>query len=553
MNFRPSYPQFRQVPEVVFQPRTYRGMQRGINTIVAAVRPTLGPQPRNVAIQPVAFKEAPELLDNAAVITRRIVELPDGDANAGAMLLRGMLWSLYERVGDGTATAAVLYQSIFNQGLKYIVAGGNAMILRQYLEEGLELVLEALEGQTVPVSGQDSLAGVARTVCYDPQMAEALGKIFDVIGEFGILEIRAGRRRDVVYEYIEGSYWSGGLHTAELITDIPNQRTRCEQPAILLSDLELNDPNALVPVLQATVENGFKTLVIVSSKVSEAVKSIMLRSRGSDKLQVIGVKTPGSRSDQQMAALDDLAVLTGGRPLYASAGDTLESFTPQHFGSARRLWASREHLGLVRGQGDPRRLRQHVAQLRKAYAGLKKAEDRHQLQERIGRLLGASAAIDVGGVTESEVEVRKELARRTADTLRGAVRQGVLPGGGSALLACRPALQTRLAQASRSEERAAYRILLTSLEVPYRTILENAGYDPSALAAQLEQAGPGFGFDVLSGQVVEMLPAGILDVAAVQIDAVFSAVRSAALALTIDTLVHRKKPPVASSPDGIDF
>ena len=159
MSFRPSYPQFRQVPEVVFQPRTYRGMQRGINTIVAAIRPTLGPQPRSVALQRAAFKETPELLDNAAVIARRIIELPDGDANAGAMLLRGMLWSLYERVGDGTATAAVLYQSIFNQGLKYIVAGGNAMILRQHLEAGLELVLQALEAQTVPVSGQASLTG----------------------------------------------------------------------------------------------------------------------------------------------------------------------------------------------------------------------------------------------------------------------------------------------------------------------------------------------------------------------------------------------------------
>jgi chaperonin GroEL len=544
-----SIPEFRQTPEVVFQPRTARGFQDGINKIVDAIRPSLGPFPRAVAIERASSNRPPELLDSGGTIARRIIELPNPDEDAGAMYLRGALWNLHERVGDGVATAAVLFQSIFNEGLKYIAAGGNAMILRCHLEKGMEVIVDALNELVLPISGADALTNIAKTVCHDHEMASALGNIVSIIGEHGALDIRSGHGRGIERELTAGSYWPGAVVSKQMIHDVIQNRTVFENAAILVSDLDIEEAQELAPVIRAAVEANINRLVVMCAKASEQVQGLMVQSKTSEKLQIIGIKTPGIRSDVQMTFMDDVAALTGGKPLLKAAGITLASVTSEHFGYARRIWANEEYTGIVHPQGDPKRVRKYIDTLRTNLENAEKSTDRQILQDRIGKLLGGAAAIDVGGLTETEMETRKELAKRTADALRGAWREGVVPGGGAALLACRPALGQMLDGDDSLDARAAWNILRTGLESPFRAILTNSGYEPGRSLSDLERAGAGFGFDVISGQVCEMIPNGILDVATVQKQAVISAIRSAAMALTIDVLVHRKNPPVVTEPD----
>jgi chaperonin GroEL len=546
----PAVPVFKQKPGIVFPPKTQRGFQEGIHQIVAAIRPSLGPLPRAVAIErAIGADHSPELLDSGGIIARRIVELSDPDVNAGAMFIRGALWNLHDRVGDGVATCAVLFQKIFDEGLKYISAGGNAMMLQRHLIAGMRTILRDLDAQSMPLKEKTALAGVAKAVCYDSEIAMNLSEIFDVIGEYGVLDILSGRHRNIERKFIAGSYWPGGIASKQLIADFARARSDFYDSAILVTDLDIDDPQTFLPVIRAAVEGGTNRLVVVARTFSEQVLGLFYQSKGSDRLQMLAVKTPGSRADVQMAYMQDIAILTGGEALFRAAGDTLALVTPEYFGQARQIWSNENYLGIISGQGNPRQLRHLVAQLRMAHENAKNSDDRARIRDRIGRLLGGSASLEVGGITETEIETRKDLAQRTADALRGVVKGGVLPGGGSALLACRPAIQDLLVQSKSTDERAACQILLAALETPFRTLLENSGHSPGAILGRLDGRVPGFGFDIHTGAVVDMLEAGILDVAAVQKEALHSAVRSAGLALTIDTIVHRKKPPVVADPD----
>jgi chaperonin GroEL len=532
-----------ELRRLVFQPETYQGLQRGMNQIVEAVRPTLGPRARTVAIAPIVGKGRPELLDNGGIIARRIIQLPDRDEDVGAMLTRQMLWQLQEDVGDGTATAAVLFQSIFNQGVRYVAAGGSPVRLRAALENGLRAILAALDAMTIPVEGPASLAGVARSISHDPQLAQALGEIFDVLGENGHLEIQSGRGRDYGHDYVDGTYWmQSGVFSPSMLTAEGN--IQLENAAILISDLDIDDPYQLATPMRAALQAESRALVIVARSLSEKVTGFLATNRHTDRFHAIAVKTPGVQVDDQAFALEDLAVLTGGRALVRAAGQTLDSLEPDDLGYARRAWASRTHLGIIGGKGDSRRRRQQIASLSASLGD--DMEKRKKTRQRIGRLMNGSVTLRTGGATETEIKFRKEVAERAAEALRGAVAEGVLPGGGTAFIACIPALQGLLDQTSDDDERAAYRILIQALREPFRTILANAGYDPSEILAEIGDAP--CGFDVETGRVVDMAQAGIYDIATAQKAAVKAAVMTASLALTIDVLAHRKRQREALAP-----
>jgi len=531
---------------VIFQPAAYKGFQRGINQMVDVVRPTLGPLPRIVAIAKVVSSGMPELLDDGGIIARRIIQIPNRDEDMGAMFVRHMLWRLHEKIGDGAATAAVIFQSIYNQGLRYLVSGGNAMRLRHYLEAGLRVALDELAGMAIPVEDREKLTQIAESICYDAPLAKMLGEIFDILGEHGRLEVRSGRSRELEREYVEGMYWQAGIYSPAMITDRSRLRTDLENAAILISDLEIEDPRHLVPVLDKVVKAKIRTLMIVTTKLSDSVVNLVVAlSRDPAQFQAVAVKAPGLALGDRVAALDDLAVLTGGRPFVKAAGYTLRQVTLEDLGHARRVWADRNNFGIVGGQADPRALRQHIANLRAAFARSDDPETRKKLRERIGKLMGGSATLWIGGTSELDINARKELAERTSDAVRGAIMDGILPGGGVALLACRPALRQMLDQSTDPDQRAACRILIEALEQPTRTIITNAGYDASEVMGEIKHAGPGCGFDVRSAQVVDVAQAGIFDAASVVREAVYSAVASAALALTVDVLVHHKKPKEA--------
>lgn len=535
-----------QPPGVVFNPATYQGIQRGINQLVAAIRPTLGPLPRFV----VNWNDGtsrPELLDNGALIARRIIQLPNREADMGAMYLRHLLWRLHETTGDGTATAAVLFGAVYNHGLRYVVAGGDAMRLRRHLEAGANLVDELLASRTQPIAGAARIARLAETVGADPDLSEELGAVFDIIGPYGRLDVRAGHGFRPQRQYTEGNYWDSALFSPFMINDPVRGRAALEEPVVLLSDIEVHEPQQLVPALEAAFATKARALLLVVKTLPDTASALLTIPQNRERLAVAAVKTPGGGITAIREALHDLGVLTGARPLIQEAGDKLEQVRPEDLGRARRAWADAEYVGIVAGRGDPIALRRHVAALRIAHKQSDDPKERTQLLDRIGRLLGGAATLWVGGLGPTAIEQRKEQTTRTTAALRGALRDGVLPGGGAALLDCVPALQARLQAADDPDERAAYNILIRSLQAPAHALWQNAGFEPSVVRSQLSQAEAGYGLDVLHRDVVAMADAGIVDSAAVVQAAAYGAITSAALALTIDVLVHRANPPDSGS------
>jgi chaperonin GroEL len=520
-------------------------MQRGIRQIVAAVRPTLGPLHRHSVFE--SFGKM-ELLDDGGTIARRIIQLPNRDQDMGAMFIRQMLWQLREKTGDGTATAAVIFETIFNEGLRFIVAGGNAIRLRHYLDEGLKLIDHELAGMAQPVEGEENLAQVAQSVCYDPEMAAILGEILDIVGEHGQVDIRSGHGRGFEHNYVEGMYWKGGVLSRAMISDRERFIVEMQDAAILISDADVKEAGDLARVMALAVHHEIKNLMLILGSIDNSVVGLLLSERIREKINVAAVKIDGIDKTDLAAAQQDLAVLTGGQPVVKAAGQTLAHVQPAHFGHARWVWADKRNFGLSAGRGDPRTLRQHVAALRQGYRHTVDQERADKLRSRIGKLLGGSATLHVGGITKSELELRKEVAERTVRALRGALTEGVVPGGGVALYNCKPALEKRLKASQSIEERAAYKILLKAIEAPMRTLLTNAGYEASEIMAKVQREGPGHGFDTLNGCLVDMAQAGIFDVANVQREAAHSAIASAGLALTVDVMVQRRQPEQSTTP-----
>jgi chaperonin GroEL len=536
-----------QAPAVVFQPDVHQAFQKGFNQIINAIRPTLGPYPRLTLYDATIglTQKPPEMLDDGGTIARRILEIPGRDADVGAMLIRNVLWKMREQVGDGTATAAVIFQAAYNEGLRYLAAGGNAMQLRTHILSGLQEVVDELDRLAFDVSGKEELMRLATAVCRDEELGKMLGEIFDIIGAYGRLEIRDGQGRNHEREYVEGMYWSGGLLSREMMTNINMQRAELENAAILISDAEIDDPRDLIPVLGICVKLGFKDLVIIARKLSSVCLGMIAlnKSQGRIDVNVVGAKTPGMSADDQQMALSDMALLTGGRTFMKAAGKSIRNVKPHDLGHARRVLIDRYNTNIIGGQGDPRELRRYISQLRGAYDNLINIDNREKLQERIGKLLGGSATLRIGGITETDLKQNKVIAERAAEAMRGAMREGVLPGGGVAYLMCRPLIQARLEESTNADQRAAYRIILHAMETPVITLLTNAGYEPGAILGKLKTLAPGYGFDVVTGQVVNMQEAGILDIATVVKAAVMNGVSGAAMALTTDVVIHRSKAP----------
>jgi chaperonin GroEL len=477
-----------------------------------------------------------------------MIQLADRDEDVGAMFLRGLLWRVYQRAGDGVATTSVLFQSIFDGGLHAVTAGANAMRLREFLHEGLSVTLDQLASQTIAVDSPARLTQAALTVCADPDLAEHLGRIFAVLGEHGQVELRSGQSRGLASDLIEGSYWDAPPHATTLLNAAEARRLDLERALVFISDLEIEDPHDLVTLLTLARQTGAGSLVVIARKLAGPCNAFLAANSGPG-FRAIAVRTPGiGPPDRHVAAAQDLEALTGGRVFRSQAGDTATRVELSDLGRARRAWVDRQHFGVVGPGGDPSRLRAHVRELRRAHRAEDDPEARAELSRRIARLSGASALLWVGGATGPAIDQRKELTRRTVEALRGALQGGVVPGAGVALLACRAPLAARLAAAATPEERAAYRILLRAVEQPARAIVVNSGLEWSRILAAIDQAGAGYGLDAESGQVVDVAAAGIVDAAPVVQLAVRTAVEGAAQALTIDTVVHSPKPREAVAP-----
>ncbi len=536
---------------VLSQQDTREALKAGIDTLAGAVIPTMGPLTGPVALDDKNRGGSPELLDDGGTIARRILQLEDRGADVGAMLLRETLWRQREAFGDGAATAAALYQTVFAEGQRFISAGGNAMLLRQALEAGLRDLLHDLRRQVQAVSTIDDMERLALSVCGERDIAAALADIFDVLGAHGPIEVRDGGRQ-LGHEFFLGSHWESQVPSHLVFEGLIGERIELKNSAWLISDFELDDLQALVKLVTDVYQAGYASLVILAKSFSEQIIAAQGANSRMEDFRLVYLE-PTGLVDEQEAALEDLALITGGQVLRAITGHSLDAVAPDTLGETELAWVDRNRFGIIAGgAGDEAGVKREIAALETRYEKSDDERRRQVLRARIGRLRGGSAVVYAGGSSESELRYQTELITRTIAALRSALLEGSLPGGGTALLRCVKGLRARYEECADLHEKAAWQILMKAAEAPCRTLLANAGHEaPGLVVDAVAGAANGAGYDLRAGRIVDMQEEGVVDSAAAVLAAARNGIGGAALALTVERIVHRVNPPLAIEPGGL--
>lgn len=521
---------------VVFQPELNRGLKRGISQVARAVKPAIGPIHRQVVVDR-PYQAPPECLDRAGVIARRITGLPDRTEDAGAMLLRGLLWKVYQRVGDGAGTAAVIFESMYNDGLTYIAAGGNPVTLRSAIESGVTAIDGCIERQARPSRRSDLERYAANALNDDPELAAAVIDAVDLAGVHRVIEFRKGLRSGVEREYVEGRSWMAEELLSRASDDASAAPIQLEQVGLLIADLPVETPGDVEALFRLGRQHP-DGLVIFVDRLSKAARNLLEARRGARRMYV--VRLPGGvGTDERMHAVADLAALTGATPLLSIAGHTFARAAQGALGSARRCWLNDGAVGIVGGGGDPRVVRKRIDDCVAALNESESPSKRRSLLTRIGKLQGGIVTLRIGGWTDTRISSRMTIAEDMVTTLRAALEGGFVPGGGAALLASRAAVRAHFADLDSPDQRAATHILYSALEAPARAIRRNAGHEVTFLEDPVTGHGV---FDVRTGREVDAWEAGILDVTTTLQFAVRAAVGAAAQALTVGALVQHRKP-----------
>ncbi len=510
---------------VLHQPQTRDAIKAGIDTLAGAVIPTLGPLTGAVALDDANRKGSPELLDDGGVIARRILQLADRDADIGAMLLRETLWEQRERCGDGAATAAALYQRVFSAGSRFISAGGDAMLLRRQLEAGSKIMLEALQEQAHDISSPEEIERLALSISGDRAIARALSDIFDVLSPHSPIELRDGGR-ELRHEFFLGSYWESKVPSDIVFEGVAGKRVELKNTAWLISDFELEDLHALVALVTAAYEAGYDSLAIVAKSFSAQVIAAQGANSRMQDFQLVFIE-PDGLVDEQAISQDMLS-------------------------RSELAWLDRNRFGIIAGCADESALRNEIEALERRYERSDDARRQAVLRQRIGRLRGGSAVVYAPGSSESEMRYQTDLIERTVAAIRAALLGGVLPGGGTALLRCIKRLRETFSASSDPQERAARQILIEAAAAPCRQLLRNAGHEaPGIVIDKILSGGNGATYDLRAEKGADTVAEDLIDSAAAVMAAVRHGIGGAALALTVDTIVHRVNPPLAIEPGGL--
>ncbi|MGI8857934.1 MAG: chaperonin GroEL [Thermomicrobiales bacterium] len=533
---------------VLGAPGSRAALLRGVDVMAAIVRPTLGPLARTVMIAGQFPNAAPELLDNAATIMRRTIQIDDPFADMGAMLVRHLAWTVFERVGDGAATAVTLAHALLHAAAPSVAAGADPQSLRRGMERGLAVALDELRGQARPVDMAAEVAGCIAGIVRDAALAGTIGEIVEAVGPDGAVLVEEWQGTTTTIAYIDGLRWKGGLLSPYLLA-AGATAGRLHEPRILVTDCPLAGADDLLPALEACVAAGERQLLVIAPEISGAALGLLIANRERGVLDgTLVVRAPGSDAERARI-LEDIAVATGGRAFLTAAGGRLAGLTIADLGRARQVWATADTFSILGGRGDKAAIRQRISEA-KAELRVTPGDDdraRRLIRERIGKLAGTAAFINVGAPTESaraEARARVEAAVTAA---QAALRAGAVPGGGGALFACVPALE-RLAEGLTGEEALGVRLLARALPAPMRAIAANAGIDPSALFADARVHEPGWTFDVLQRRWVDAWQSGIIDPLPVVLAALEGSVSTAVMALTTDLLIRHKRPETAKTP-----
>ncbi|ATY83764.1 chaperonin GroEL [Kyrpidia spormannii] len=535
--------------EIIFREDARRAMLRGVDALADAVRVTLGPKGRNVVLEK---KFGSPLITNDGVTIAKEIELENPFENMGAQLVKEVATKTNDVAGDGTTTATVLAQAIIQEGLKNVTAGANPMALKRGIEKAVKAAVDEIARVAKPIEGRESIAQVAAISAGDEEIGALIADAMEKVGKDGVITVEESKGFGTELEIVEGMQFDRGYISPYMITDTDKMEAVLEEPYILITDKKVSNIQEILPVLERVVQSGRPLLLIAEDVEGEALATLVVNKlRGT--FTAVAVKAPGF-GDRRKAMLQDIAILTGGQVISEELGLELKNTSLQQLGRARQVRVTKENTIIVDGAGDKKEIDGRINQIKVQLEETTSDFDREKLQERLAKLAGGVAVIKVGAATETEMKEKKLRIEDALNSTRAAVEEGIVPGGGTALVNVIPALDALTVE---GDELTGVNIVRRALEAPVRQIADNAGLEGSVVVERLKKESAGIGFNAATGEWVDMIKAGIVDPAKVTRSALQNAASVAAMVLTTEALVadkpEKEKPAPNMGGAGMDM
>ena len=527
--------------QIIYGEEARKALLSGINQLADTVKITLGPKGRNVVLDK---KYGAPLITNDGVTIAKEIELDDPFENMGAQLVKEVATKTNDVAGDGTTTATLLAQALIRDGMKNVTAGANPMEVRKGIQKAVDAAVEALKKNSKKVSGPDDIARVAAISASSDFIGKLIAEAMSKVSKDGVITVEESKTAETYSEVVEGMQFDRGYITPYMVTDTEKMEAVIDDALLLITDKKISNIQEILPLLEKIVQSGRKLVIIAEDIEGEALSTIILNKlRGT--FTCVGVKAPGF-GDRRKEMLQDIAILTGGQVISSEIGLELKDATMDQLGHARQVKIDKENTTIIDGSGDKKAIADRVAQIRTQIENTTSDFDKEKLQERLAKLAGGVAVIKVGAATEVEM---KEMKMRVEDALaatKAAVEEGIVPGGGVALLNVIPEVE-KLVGESEGDDKTGARIVLRSLEEPIRQIATNAGLEGSVIVENIKKANKtGYGFNALTEEYGDMISFGIVDPTKVTRSALQNAASVAAMVLTTESLVADKKEPAAA-------
>ncbi|UOF92215.1 chaperonin GroEL [Fodinisporobacter ferrooxydans] len=533
--------------EIKFREDARRAMLRGVDALADAVKVTLGPRGRNVVLEK---KFGSPLITNDGVTIAKEIELEDAFENMGAQLVKEVATKTNDVAGDGTTTATVLAQALIREGLKNVTAGANPMVLRKGIEKAVIAAVAEIKAISKQVEGRENIAQVAAISAGDEEIGSLIADAMEKVGKDGVITVEESKGFTTELEVVEGMQFDRGYISPYMVTDADKMEAVLDEPYVLITDKKIGNIQEILPVLERVVQSGRPLLIIAEDVEGEALATLVVNKlRGT--FTAVAVKAPGF-GDRRKAMLQDIAILTGGQVISEEIGLELKSTTIDQLGRARQIRVSKENTIVVDGSGNTDDINARVNQIKVQLEETTSDFDREKLQERLAKLAGGVAVIKVGAATETELKEKKLRIEDALNATRAAVEEGIVAGGGTALVNAIRALDNVNVS---DDELTGVNLVRRALEAPIRQIADNAGLEGSVIVERLKKEAVGIGFNAATGEWVDMIKAGIVDPAKVTRSALQNAASVAAMFLTTEAVVADKpekdKAP-AGMPGGMD-
>ncbi len=520
-----------------------RSLERGVNQLADTVKITLGPKGRNVLLDK---KYGAPLITNDGVTIAKEIELKDVFENMGAQLIKEVSVKTNDIAGDGTTTAAVLAQAIIREGMKNVAAGANPIILKKGIAKATDVVVESLKAQSKVVENRNAIAQVASISAGDETVGELISEAMEKVGNDGVITVEESKTMKTELHIVEGMQFDRGYASPYMVTNSDKMEAVLENPVILITDKKISNLQEILPLLEEVVKNGLKLLIIAEDIEGEALATLLVNKiRGT--FNCVAVKAPGF-GDRRKAMLEDIAILTGGTVITSDLGLELKDTKLNMLGRAKQVKVDKENTTIVEGAGSSEAIQARIGAIKGQIAETTSDYDREKLQERLAKLAGGVAVINVGAATEVEMKERKLRIEDALSATKAAVEEGIVPGGGVAILHAIPALKA-LVKSLSGDEKTGAAIILKAVEEPVRQIATNAGLDGSVIISNiLASRKENYGFDALKNKYCNMVECGIIDPTKVTRTAIQNAASVAATLLTTESLVADIPEPPAPAP-----